>query len=94
MLYLWTDEKFRGGGKRGSIAILKAFSTILGMMRSRTGQLSYRHGLVLTSMSQGLKAESIMKSKPKISKLFPFLVGSMKQAPDRMASLAICLIVG
>jgi hypothetical protein len=57
-----------GGGKMGSIATLKAFSTIAGMILAKRGQESYKQGLVLTSMSQVLKLSSIMKSSPNISK--------------------------
>ena len=41
-----------GGGKRGSMAILKAFSIIFGIRRARRGQPSYRQGLLFTSISQ------------------------------------------
>jgi hypothetical protein len=41
-----------GGGNKGSMAILIAFSIILGMILARRGEPSSRQGLVLTSMSQ------------------------------------------
>jgi hypothetical protein len=64
------------------------------MILSRTGQLIYKQGLVLISMSQGLKLLSIMKSKPNTSKLFAFLSGSIKQKDAFTASVAICLSFG
>ena len=54
----------------GSTAILKAFSSIEGMIRAKRGLDSSRQGLVLTSMIQTLQLSSIMKSSPKISKQF------------------------
>jgi hypothetical protein len=51
--------------KIGSTAILKRFSSMRGIRRSRTGELSSRQGFVLTSIRSGLKEESTMKSKPK-----------------------------
>jgi hypothetical protein len=67
---------------------------MLGIILSKTGQFISRQGFVLIYMSQGLKSLSIIKSKPKISKLFPFLEGSMKQKLDLIASVAICFILG
>ena len=65
--------KFSGGGINESMHILhylimylKAFSSISGTILSKRGQDCSRHGLLLTSMSQGLKSQSIMKSRPKI----------------------------
>lgn len=52
----------RGSGNSGSIAILKAFSSIEGIIRARVGEESSRQGFVLTSMSQGLKSLSKRKS--------------------------------
>jgi hypothetical protein len=37
-----------GGGNKGSIAILIAFSIILGMILASRGDPSSKHGLVLT----------------------------------------------
>lgn len=73
---------------------LKAFSTMLGINLSRTGQSISRQGFVLISMSHGLNLASIIKSSPKISKLLPFLSGSMKQKDDLTASVATALILG
>jgi hypothetical protein len=68
---------------------LKAFSSILGMILLRTGQLISRQGLVLISISQGRQLVSSMKSKPKISKLLPLRWGSMWQKVALTASSAI-----
>jgi hypothetical protein len=45
-----------GGGNRGSTAIFKAFSTMLGIILAKRGELNSKHGLVLTSMSQVAKS--------------------------------------
>ncbi len=37
-----------GGGNSGSIAILKAFSIIFGIILAKRGLESYKHGLLLT----------------------------------------------
>lgn len=61
------------GRKIGSIDRRNMFYIILGMRRSRMGDESSKQGLVLISMSSGLKLESMMKSSPKSSKLHSFL---------------------
>ena len=48
-----------------------------GIIAERTGQLTYKQGLVLTYISQHLKFASIIMSIPKISKLFALLYGSI-----------------
>ena len=55
---------------------LNALSSIRGITLSRVAHDVSRHGLVLISISQGLKSSSIIKSKPKTSK-----VGSPSQPP-------------
>ena len=62
LLVLFAD----GGGKYGSTAILKALSSIEGIILDSRGQHSYREGLLLTSSNHTLKLLSIMKSSPKI----------------------------
>jgi hypothetical protein len=37
-----------GGGNKGSIAILKAFYIIFGIILANKGEESYKHGLLLT----------------------------------------------
>ena len=46
------------------INYLRAFSTIFGIIRASKGAESSKHGLVFTSIIQGLKFWSIMKSNP------------------------------
>ena len=53
----------------------KAWSTACGMILANKGADSSRQGLVLISISQGLKFSSIIKSKPKSSKLCFSLCG-------------------
>lgn len=48
-----------------STHILRVFYTKSGIMFVSKGQLNSRQGLLLTSISQGLKLRSIMKSIPK-----------------------------
>jgi hypothetical protein len=55
-----------GGGKIISIVIRKAFSIISGNKQERMEDDVSKHGLVLTSISQGWRCLSIMKSSPKI----------------------------
>lgn len=69
-----------GGGKIKSSVSLKALSKRSGIRQDSKEQGVSRHGLVLTSMSQVLKWESIMISNPKISKLNPFLMLSKVEA--------------
>lgn len=61
-----------GGGNTGSTAILKvvttvvtylrAFSTIVGISLAKWGELSSKHGFVLTSIIHGARSSSSMKS--------------------------------
>lgn len=55
-------------GKAASKVSSSASSSILGISCSSSGEASSIQGLVLTSISHGLKHESIIKSYPKISK--------------------------
>jgi len=57
---------------------LKAFSSMLGIMRANSGQASSKQGFVLISMSHGWNSSSIMKSIPKTSKLCGRRLGSSK----------------
>jgi hypothetical protein len=57
----------RGGGKIGSRAIFKALSSIDGMILPSRELDSSRHGLVFTSINQGLNPSSIRKSSPNTS---------------------------
>jgi len=57
---------------------LRALSTILGIILYNVVEDVYKQGLVLISMSQGLKCSSIIKSNPKISK-----VGILFHFPNR-----------
>lgn len=82
------------GGSRGSRPSLREFQTIVGMIRVRTGQLISRQGLKLISISQGLNSLSIMKSKPKISKLHSRLDLSMTLKLALMTSRITDLILG
>jgi hypothetical protein len=52
------------GGKIGSTAILRAFSTTFGINFCNRGHETSRQGFVLTYRSQGLKLESTKKSIP------------------------------
>lgn len=54
-----------GGGKIGSIAILRTLSTSPGRSLDINGAAIVRLGFVLISISQVLNESSIMKSKPK-----------------------------
>jgi hypothetical protein len=58
------SEKVGVGGNKGSATIFIVFSSMLGIMRANSGDESSRHGLVLTSIKNSLKSESIMKSSP------------------------------
>ena len=60
--------KFKSaGGNIGSIAILNALSSILGIILDKIGQVVSRQGFVLISIRLTPKSSSIMKSYPKIS---------------------------
>lgn len=65
------------GGNTESTEILKMFSIICGINLSRTGEGIYKHGFVLTYISQGLKWSSMMKSNPNSSKPNLELLGSI-----------------
>jgi hypothetical protein len=58
---------FNGGGNIGSIAILNAFSIILGIILASKGLDNYKHGLLFTSINQVSNYSSIIKSNPKTS---------------------------
>jgi hypothetical protein len=45
-----------GGGNNGSTAIFNAFSTMLGIILAKSGELSYRHGLVFTYINHVAKS--------------------------------------
>jgi len=47
---------YLGGGNKGSTAIFKTFYTILGIILAKSGELSYRHGLVFTYINQVAKS--------------------------------------
>lgn len=61
--------QWHGGGKMTSIDSLNACSNILGMILPRSLLLNSRQGFVFTQISHTLKFQSIMKSRPKTSKL-------------------------
>lgn len=65
------------------------FSTREGMISASRGQLSYKQGLLLISISHGLNCPSIMKSMPNSSKLCYFRSGSMLEELAFKASVAI-----
>jgi hypothetical protein len=50
-------------------------SIILGSKLASKGELSSKHGFVLTSINQHYKSESIMKSKPNNSKQLGRILG-------------------
>jgi hypothetical protein len=79
----------RGGGKSGSTAIFKAFSTIFGIILAKSGELNSRHGFVLTSISQVAKSSSIIKSSPNISKVNYLFLESINIHVDLIASDAL-----
>jgi len=80
--------------KIGSTAILKAFSTIPGMILASKGQESSRHGLVFTSISHVSNFSSIIKSRPKISKECYLNLASIDRCVDFIASVANSIILG
>ena len=86
--------QWNGGGKRGSNPILIAFSTMLGITLAQTGVHVVISGFTLTSMSHGLKFSSIIKSKPKISKMFSFRSVSSLRKVACIVSVAIAFICG
>lgn len=55
-----------GGGNNGSTTTLNAFYNIPGISLPSKGHESYKHGLVLASISHTLKFSSIKKSRPNI----------------------------
>lgn len=82
-----------GGGNKGSTAILRAFSTIFGIIRAKRGELNSKHGLVFTSISQVANSSSIIKSKPKISNVYYLFFESINMHVDFIASDALFYII-
>lgn len=50
-----TISSISGGGNKGSMTILKAFSNIGGIILPKSGHEIYKHGFVLASISHTLK---------------------------------------
>jgi hypothetical protein len=64
------------------------------MRQPNRGQDSSRQGLELISIKYSLNSESIIKSRPKTSKLFYFRSGSIVPEQALIASVAIFFING
>ena len=90
-LFSW---KFAGGAIIESKLIFSAFSIITGIISNNKGEDNSRHGFVLISISQGWKSQSIMKSKPNISKLCVLRSGSRSLDAALIESIAIFFICG
>jgi hypothetical protein len=73
---------------------LNTFSMSCGMILERRLHDSSKHGLVFTSINQGLNYSSTMKSRPSNSKLLYSLRSSRKPYVARTASVPISFIFG
>lgn len=82
----------RLGGNTTSRVSFKQSSIMRGRRTRRSALDSSRHGFVLTSMSQGFRASSMMKSYPKISMQCLRPAGFSFPSTARRVSLMISVI--